>query len=158
MASQESIGLWLIADHVRRVQSYMMVSIHILLKRMTTHDLTKYSEEEFALVIGKSLLDSLAYNGDEYKAALSDVKDAVSAHYANNSHHPEHYINGVVGMSLFDLIEMLCDWQAAGETSRGSLEASIESNTDRFDLSPEMVGFLRNTAAEMGLLREVAND
>lgn len=59
--------------------------------------------------------------------------------------------DGIQGMSLIDLIEMCCDWKAAGEMSpNGDFAKSIEYNRERFNLSPEMVKILENTGREMG--------
>ncbi len=57
----------------------------------------------------------------------------------------------VNGMSLFDLLEMLLDWKAATERMQGGgdIMRSIEINTSRFNLSPQLVQILRNTVAEM---------
>jgi hypothetical protein len=46
------------------------------------------------------------------------MKPAIQHHYKANSHHPEFYDNGVEGMSLFDVLEMLLDWKAATERRR----------------------------------------
>jgi len=46
-------------------------------------------------------------------------------------------------------MEMLCDWKAAGERHEktgGNLERSISLNTERFDISPQLVSILMNTA------------
>jgi hypothetical protein len=88
----------------------------------------------------------------EERAALDAVKDSLIHHYANNRHHPEFYaISGVYGMNLLDLLEMVCDWKAAGEMSaNGSFQQSIEYNTERFSLTPELVRILENTGREMG--------
>ncbi len=54
-------------------------------------------------------------------------------------------------MSLFDLIEMLCDWKAAGERhADGSIEMSLGHNRERFNISPQLHSILENTAKEMG--------
>lgn len=101
--------------------------------------------------MAKPLLDSLDYQSDDYRDAVASVSSAVAVHYANNSHHPEHYADGIAGMSLLDLIEMLCDWKAAGDVKPGGgIEESITLGIQRFNLSPEMVNILRNTAREMG--------
>lgn len=55
------------------------------------------------------------------------------------------------GMTLLDLIEMLCDWKAAGERhANGSIVKSLEHNKGRFNISDEMQDVLRNTAIELG--------
>jgi hypothetical protein len=78
--------------------------------------------------------------------------EALKHHYAANSHHPEHYENGIAGMSLLDLIEMVCDWKAATERhADGDLLRSIEQNQDRFGYSDELKSILLATVAEMGL-------
>lgn len=57
----------------------------------------------------------------------------------------------VNGMSLFDVMEMLMDWKAATERMKngGDIRRSLEINTDRFKLSPQLAGILRNTIHEM---------
>ncbi len=60
-------------------------------------------------------------------------------HYGNNSHHPEFYENGIKGMNLIDLVEMLCDWKAATlRHINGDLLKSIEQNQKRFNYSDEL--------------------
>jgi hypothetical protein len=71
--------------------------------------------------------------------------------YQKNSHHPEHYENGVNGFDLFDLMEMFFDWKAAGERhADGNIYKSIEINKDRFKLSEQTVNIFTNTAKRLG--------
>src|SRR5262245_41458958 len=80
-------------------------------------------------------LKDLAYGTDEYRKAVLELGPALQSHFANNSHHPEHYENGICGMDLIDLIEMYCDWAAASLRSQnGDLEESIEINIERFEI------------------------
>jgi hypothetical protein len=66
---------------------------------------------------------------------------------AANSHHPEHYSNGIQGMSLLDVIEMLCDWKAAGlRHADGNIFKSLEINKDRYKISTQLYSILFNTA------------
>lgn len=147
----ESKGLRLVAMHTHKVRHWMALAITTLLARSNIHDESKYSQEEMGLVVGKPAFDKYEYMSKEERAALAGVQDALVHHYAHNPHHPEHYENGVGDMSLFDLIEMCCDWKAAGEMSpNGSFAGSIEYNKERFNLSPEMVKILENTGREMG--------
>jgi hypothetical protein len=91
------------------------------------------------------------YGSDEYKGFLKDMGAALQHHYANNSHHPEHYPNGINGMSLLDVIEMLADWKAA--TSRhadGDIQKSLEINKARFGISDQLAEMLANTVKELG--------
>jgi hypothetical protein len=59
---------------------------------------------------------------------------------------------GVNGMSLFDVMEMLLDWKAATERMKGGgdIRRSLEINTERFKLSPQLASILANTIKEMG--------
>lgn len=72
-------------------------------------------------------------------------------HYTHNSHHPEHFANGVSGMSLLDVMEMFCDWKAASEQHKnGSIERSIHINRERFGFSEQLASILENTWRELG--------
>jgi hypothetical protein len=54
-------------------------------------------------------------------------------------------------MSLLDIIEMLADWKAAGErTKGGNLQTSIEFNIKRFGIGEQLAAILMNTAKELG--------
>lgn len=57
---------------------------------------------------------------------------------------------GVCGMSLLDLIEMACDWNAAAKEHSSTFEQSVSRNIERFNLSTEMQKILINTGREMG--------
>lgn len=55
--------------------------------------------------------------------------------------------NGINGMSLMDIVEMLCDWKAASERHNdGDIMKSIEINKTRFGISDQMTAILINTA------------
>lgn len=61
--------------------------------------------------------------------------------------------SGANGMSLLDLIEMLCDWKAATERhTDGDLRKSLEINKTRFGLSDQLHSILTNTAKELGFI------
>jgi hypothetical protein len=54
------------------------------------------------------------------------------------------------GMNLIDLLEMLCDWKAAGERhANGDLLRSIEVNQKRFGYSDELKQILLNTVGSL---------
>ena len=137
--------------HIWRVQTLMQQAIATLGWRMQEHDKSKLEEpEKSGYDQITTRLKDVSYGSPEYRACLKELKPTVEHHYAHNSHHPEHYPNGVDGMSLLDLIEMLADWKAAGERhSDSSLEKSIAINEERFKLSPQLVAVLRNTQKEL---------
>lgn len=138
--------------HIARVAELLDLCQIELNQRGCAHDKSKLEEPEkstFDACTAK--LKALTYGSDEYKTALVELGPALDHHYAANSHHPEHYINGVDGMSLFDVIEMLMDWKAATERMKGGgdIRASLIHNTKRFDLSPQLANILSNTIREM---------
>lgn len=143
-------------DHIKRVQHLLTEAMNNLMARAAGHDQSKLEEpEKSAFDRLKALsLSGMAYGSEEYRACLRAEKPAINHHYANNCHHPEFYSNGVDGMSLLDLLEMLVDWKAASErmANGGDIARSIEINTDRFSLSPQLVSILRNTAKELGFI------
>lgn len=133
--------------HIKRVSELLSLAAIELLTRGQEHDQTKLGSPEKELFdeYTPKLKDS-TYGSDEYKANLKGLEPALKHHYLNNSHHPEHYENGINGMDLFDLVEMFFDWKAAGERhADGNMEKSIEINKDRFKMSDQLVDIFRNT-------------
>lgn len=138
--------------HILRVNQYLLASCVNLQMRAEVHDQSKLVEPEKSCFDACTIkLKAIPYGSPEYKAALAELKPALDHHYAANSHHPEHFPNGVGGMSLFDIVEMLMDWKAATERMKdgGDIMKSIEINAGRFGLSPQLAQILRNTVLEM---------
>lgn len=137
--------------HIERVRNLLNACVVDLLKRAENHDQSKLESPEVAAFTEYTpKLATCTYGSDEYKVYLAAIKPALDHHYANNSHHPEHYKNGVDDMNLLDIVEMLCDWKAASERHNdGNIRKSIEINANRFGLSPQMVKILENTADVM---------
>lgn len=137
--------------HIQRVRELMQdirLQLHI---RQIEHDRTKLEEPELALFNEWTpKLRMLTYNSDEYRAALRALKPALDHHYAMHSHHPEHFDNGINGMSLLDLIEMFCDWKAAGERhTNGDFGESLAVNRERFGMSSQLAQIFENTRKEL---------
>lgn len=138
--------------HIRRVNELLLCCTSILSLRAAVHDNSKLEEPEKSTFDACTLkLKAMAYGSDEYKAALAEIKPALDHHYAANSHHPEHFTNGVDGMNLFDVVEMLMDWKAATERMKGGgdIRRSLEINRDRFKISPQLESILANTIRDM---------
>lgn len=54
---------------------------------------------------------------------------------------------GINSMNLVDLIEMICDWKAAGmRHADGDIFRSLEINKERFGMSDQLFEILKNTA------------
>ncbi len=133
--------------HIEQVRALLQRIIDDLQTRAIRHDQSKLERPEVAIFTEYTpKLAGSTYGSDEYKQFLAEMKPALDHHYAHNSHHPEHYSNGVDGMSLLDVVEMLCDWKAATMRHKdGDIQQSLEINTKRFNMSPQLVSILRNT-------------
>jgi len=138
--------------HSRRVDQLLLQMIGAIQGRVTLHDASKLEDPEKAIFDEYSpKLKTSTYGSDEYKSYLSEMKVALDHHYANNRHHPEHFENGVDGMTLVDLVEMLADWKAASERhADGDLAVSLGIQTARFGLSDQLAAILENTARDAG--------
>lgn len=138
--------------HIKRVSELMTEASIELINRANVHDNSKLESPE------KEMFDEFTpklkdctYGSEEYKGYLKGLKVALDHHYANNSHHPEHYENGVNGFDLFDLMEMFFDWKAATERhADGNIYKSIEINKERFNLSDQTCDMFSNTAKRLG--------
>lgn len=142
-------------DHITKVRARLVEFQVLLDTRAALHDRSKLKEPE------KSGYDRLAadlkdivYGTDEYRAALAAAKPVIDHHYAHNSHHPEHYPNGIAGMTLLDIVEMACDWAAAADRYGGLTLASLESNRKRWVISDQLYSILLNTYHELGWLKD----
>ena len=152
-ATPEQIEQWRddTAEHIAKVQKAMVQMLDNLYARATVHDASKLKEPELSGYAAlEARLDAVQYGTPEYAAALEEGKEPIAAHYAANSHHPQHYENGIAGMSLLDILEMFCDWYAAGQrTKGGSLKRSLEVNRTRFGADPLLAQIFENTRIEM---------
>lgn len=133
--------------HINTVSKFINVFVSQLLKRANEHDESKLDTPEFeAFAEYTPKLSKLKYDSPEYKESLKGLDEALSHHYAKNRHHPEHYPNGVDGMTLVDLIEMIADWKSSTlRMHEGNLLKSIEINAQRFNMSPQLTEIFKNT-------------
>lgn len=139
-------------EHIKRVNELMLIVVKRLLERAVSHDLSKLQEpEKSGFDKYTPLLRDCTYGSDEYKTFLAGLGESLNHHYANNSHHPEHYIDGIKGMTLLDIVEMFCDWKAATERhADGSLDKSIGINKKRFGYDDTLECVFQNTRRAMG--------
>lgn len=133
--------------HIERVAQLLDVFIAQLKARALSHDASKIEEPEFEEFVKRTgALKGLTYGSDEYKEQLKLLAPALTHHYQNNRHHPEFFDNGINGMNLVDLVELMADWKGATERhDNGDIMKSITLNTDRFGISEQLAQILRNT-------------
>lgn len=95
------------------------------------------------------------YESPEYKEIARKMMPAIRHHFRMNRHHPEHHGDGVDGMCLLDLIEMLCDWKAASmRGDRGSFADGMDTNKEKYGIDDQLWSILENTAMAMGFYDE----
>ncbi len=135
-------------DHIQKVQLYLQQMIDDLQNRLLVHDRSKLLPPEMEGYAGlKNALAGLTYGTDEYRAAFEPFKAVIQHHYEANDHHPEHFANGIDGMDLLQIIEMVTDWKAASTRNSESLTPSLEASFKRFNISEQLALIIRNTVA-----------
>jgi Family of unknown function (DUF5662) len=147
--------------HIDRVRFFIGEAIKNLEYRLFVHDKSKLIEPELsAFDIATPKLARIEYGSEEYKQSLRDLGPALQHHFEQNDHHPEHFENGIRGMSLMALIEMLCDWRAASERTKqrtddpenvATFESGLAFNKERFGISDDLYEILINTVRELEL-------
>lgn len=134
-------------DHIEMVRSLLQQVAIELLKRGMQHDASKLEEPELNVFTENTkILSGLTYGSPEYTEQLKKMKPALDHHYSNNSHHPEHHKDGIDGMTLVDIVEMLFDWLASSKRhADGDVMKSIDINAKRFGMSDQLVNIFKNT-------------
>ena len=142
--------------HKKQVSDIGQLFINELKNRLDHHDDSKLRGDEQKLF--ESVLedaDACDYGSKEYSDLKSKLKPALILHYGCNRHHPEHFIDGLAGMNLIDLLEMFIDWQAATERHKDDdIHESIEINAKRYDIPDALVAIFHNTAKDFFLGKE----
>lgn len=139
-------------EHIKRVSELLTGMAMALLARGAKHDDSKLVEPEKSLFDEETpKLKELVFGSTEYVESLERLQPALEHHYANNSHHPQHYPEGIDGMNLVDIVEMFADWIAASErTKDGDIYTSIKYNKNRFVMSEQLENIFINTVKYLG--------
>lgn len=137
--------------HINKVRDLIEDIENNIILRKIYHDGSKLKSPEKEMYDEFTpKLRGMTYGSDEYKACLEEMGVALKHHYQENTHHPEHFDNGVTGMSLMDLLEMLADWKAASmRHADGDFKKSLEINKERFQISDQLAEIFLNTVREM---------
>jgi hypothetical protein len=143
--------------HIETVRNYLDTCCSILGDRGQQHDQTKLESPEVEIFeVYTPKLRECTYGSDQYKQNMKEMKVAIDHHNLYNRHHPEHHKLGIQGMTLFDLMEMLVDWKAAGmRHNDGDIYKSLEINQERFGYSDEVKGMLMRTMDEIQAYKKV---
>jgi hypothetical protein len=135
-----------ILTHIHQVRDRLEVFATELLRRGSVHDASKFSDaEKPAFDLVTPLLRGVTYGSPEYQALEDRVRPALEHHYQHNSHHPEFYGNqGIAGMDLFDVVEMVCDW-IASVAGRPGGDLNLTYNLENFGIDSQLASILANT-------------
>ena len=146
-----------VLKHIKFVKRCLEIIITGLEIRGNLHDASKMEDPELATFAKYTpKLKTTTYGSAEYMKFLEEMKPALEHHGARNRHHPEHFVNGVDGMTLIDLVEMICDWKAATlKHNDGNILKSLEFNAKRFNLSPQLLSILKNTVELFECIDEI---
>lgn len=143
-------------QHILRVNQLLNEFVKELHWRGLNHDYSKTMEPELSMYdeFTPKLKDS-TYGSEEYKGFLKAMGPGLLHHYSHNRHHPEFHPDGVDGMNLADMMEMLADWKAATERhADGDLARSLQIQKERFGISEQLYNVLWNTAMSFGWVKE----
>ena len=138
-------------EHIRQVGLRLKAIADDLLRRAEQHDASKLQSPEWEMFEqATSKLRGLEYGSPEYMEGLKRMGPALVHHYRHNDHHPQHFDDGVRGMSLIQLTELLSDWHAAVmRHETGDIMESIKINQGRFGYGDELKRIFENTVRHM---------
>jgi hypothetical protein len=136
--------------HIQNVRTKIMKVVNDLIDRAFCHDATKLESPEKEVYDKYTQgLRALEYGSSAYRDTLRKMQVGLDHHFSHNRHHPEFFADGINGMNLVDLVELLCDWKAAGERhvdKPTDIFKSIEINAERFKIDSQLKQILLNTA------------
>lgn len=134
-------------NHKNMVKGYMDKVASDIKMRGLVHDDSKLKSPEKEIFDDATpKLAKLTYGSEEYKEQLKSMQVALDHHYQANSHHPEFHAQGIEGMNLVELTEMIADWISSSKRhSDGDIMKSIEINQNRFGYSDELKSILITT-------------
>ena len=134
-------------NHIDKVRDLLSIITSKLILRGRDHDASKLKEPELPIFVEYGpKLANCTYGSDEYKKNLKGMQVALDHHYSVCNHHPEFYDNGIRGMDLVDIMEMVCDWKAASmRHNDGDINKSLDINQKRFGYSDELKQIMKNT-------------
>ena len=136
-----------LSNHKKIVEDKILHLADILKDRGLHHDDDKFTGELYSTYAeAYPLLKNHKYGTPEqqkaYDELLGDVKKIHSSH---NPHHPGYYENGVNGMTLIDVMEMLCDWYSASQVNGNGFEDAFNFNCNRDGIEKQLADILANT-------------
>lgn len=134
-------------DHKTKIGTLMLDISRDIMQRALVHDNSKLLDPTECEGFSNYDLSTVPFNSPEFNEMKKKMEPAIDHHVTTNRHHMEYHGCDVTNVTLVDLLEMLCDWRAAGmRRSDSSIERSIETMGDRYNLSEDLRKILKNTA------------
>jgi len=141
-------------DHRTKVVNHIGSIISELTDRSATHDIDKEDSDLDRYAEYRNKVQQVEYGTPEYKKICDEYGDLHRKHYKTARHHPEHYSNGVSGMNLVDVTEMVCDWCAAAERNNEDIVDDINKSLNRFNMSDDLKAVIKNTVLYLNECKE----
>lgn len=136
-----------ILDHKKKVKDRMLFLAKEIIKRAEEHDDSKLKPPEINWLIEMDKEPKVEYGTPEYFEKIKKWDKFFKHHYKNNNHHPAHYNEqGVYGMTIVDLVEMMCDVISyIKELHVYQASNIIKEQKERFDIDEGIAQILINT-------------
>lgn len=139
-------------NHIARVNGLLTMFAEAIRKRGAQHDASKFdSAEMLPLARMQEIINReghVPFGSPAYLERKKMLGPMLRHHYEHNSHHPEHYTDGVADMDLLDLCEMFFDWKAASERS-GARELNLSRCCETYQVNGMLANILFNTARRL---------
>lgn len=124
------------SKHIRLVGKLLHLLVKDLLDRADAHDLSKLERPEVELFTKFTpMLAGLTYGSKEFNECKAAMGPALAHHYANNSHHPEHFKEGKPDHQMTVDVAALEVCRDLPEATRKRLVARLTSDMGE-DVSP----------------------
>ena len=141
--------------HKQCVEKFCSILAERIVERGIHHDDSKLEDPEYTIFSEHEFDKKREYGSEQYYKNLeTNLKQAIDHHYEANRHHPEHFEEGISGMNLVDLVEMVSDWIAAAGYHKSKFEDIVKHNAFRFGMSKQLQHIILNTYEEIKHIKD----
>lgn len=138
-----------LVSHKKLVGHYLNQALYKLIRRAIEHDMSKFGPEEFwPYAYQLPRFREVEYGTPDYQECIKAIRPAIDHHFQQNRHHPEHFPEGIGGMNLLDVLEMVCDWMAASQRGGGG-PLRLDLQQKRFGIDDQLQGLIERTVIEL---------
>ena len=136
-----------IINHKKSVKKRMLFLAKEITKRAEEHDNSKLTKPELFWLIQMDKEPAVKYGTPAYFEKQKRWKKFFQHHYKMNRHHPDHFGQlGVYGMTIVDLVEMMCDVVSyCQELHVFQADKIIEEQKRRFGIDENISQIIINT-------------